>query len=425
MPNYMPLYETIGAMREQLADRPALATLFAACFPNTLETTVSTFPDGTTFVLTGDIPATWLRDSSAQVHPYLAFAREDLDFRQLIRGVIQRQARFIAIDPYANSFTRVPGTSAHIQDLPKTSPWVWERKFEVDSLCYPVRLLHGYWKATGDTMIFDEHIHRMLRTIVQTFRVEQHHDRDSPYTFERGDPLLPSDTLPFGGRGTRTNETGMVWSGFRPSDDACTFGYLLPANMFAVVALGHITAFARDHYQDVALAHEAAALCREIQFGIETYGIVRHPVYGRIYAYETDGFGNYALMDDANIPNLLSLPYLGYCTTDDPIYQNTRRFVLSLDNPYFYQGTHAQGLGSPHTPRGYIWPIGLAMQGLTAYDRGEQEHLLAMLAATTAGTNYMHESFHPDNPVQFTRPWFAWANSLFSEFVLAWAHGSA
>jgi meiotically up-regulated gene 157 (Mug157) protein len=212
----------------------------------------------------------------------------------------------------------------------------------------------------------------------------------------------------------------MVWSGFRPSDDACKFGYLIPANMFAVVVLSYVAKFARDVYHDQALADAANQLRADIRFGIETYGIVQHPRFGRMYAYETDGYGNYNLMDDANVPSLLSIPYLGYCAADDPLYQATRAFVLSDANPYYFSGSYAQGIGSPHTPHGYIWPIGLIMQGLTSTDAEEQNKLIQMLISTTANTHYMHESFHPDNPVNFTRSWFAWANSLFGEFILRW-----
>jgi len=176
-------------------------------------------------------------------------------------------------------------------------------------------------------------------------------------------------------------------------------------------------------YDDAPLAAEANALRQEINFGIQTYGLVDHPKYGRMYAYETDGFGNYTLMDDANVPSLLSIPYLGYRPAADPIYQNTRAFVLSRDNPCYFEGTQARGIGSPHTTPGFVWPISLIMQALTAVDRAEKDALLMMLLNTTAGTNYMHESFDPSQPDRFSRPWFAWANSLFGEFVIDWANG--
>lgn len=398
--------------------KPEVLPLFRRCYLNTLESTVAPLDDGTTFVITGDIPAMWLRDSTAQVHPYIRLAAEDAAIRRLVNGLIRRQAKYLLIDPYANAFNCAPNGHGHQTDKTQMNSWVWERKFELDSLCYPVQLLRDYVETTGDMDIFDATVHSMLQTIVTTMQIEQSHDERSPYIFERRGRA--SDTLPFGGRGRRTNVTGMVWSGFRPSDDACAFGYLIPANMFAVVILGHVATFARDVYRDEALANAAERLRREIEFGIQTYGIVRHPRFGRMYAYETDGYGNYNLMDDANVPSLLSMPYLGYCTPDDPLYQNTRAFALSHDNPYFYRGSQAQGIGSPHTPPEYIWHIGLIMQGLTSTNADEQIDLVKTLISTTAGTNYMHESFHPDHPEQYTRSWFAWANSLFAEFILHW-----
>jgi meiotically up-regulated gene 157 (Mug157) protein len=187
--------------------------------------------------------------------------------------------------------------------------------------------------------------------------------------------------------------------------------------MFAVVALGYIIEIAEAVYHDGELAKKAGDLRDEIENGINTYGIYEHPVYGKIYAYETDGFGNYRLMDDANVPSLLSIPYMGYRKSDDEIYQNTRRFVLSEDNPYYYKGRYAWGIGSPHTPKGNIWPISLTMQALTSNDCCEIEELIDMLVSTDNGTGFMHESFNPDDPGDFTREWFAWANSLFAELL--------
>ena len=409
----------IEATEKKLAlQAPKLLPLFRQCYLNTLETTVNLLGDGTTFVITGDIPAMWLRDSTAQIRPYLRLAAEDETIRRVVAGMIRRHAQYLLIDPYANAFNQEANGHGHQDDITQMNPWIWERKYELDSLCYPVQLLHDYAETTHDNSIFDENIHRMLQVIVSTMRTEQHHDERSPFSFERIGPA--SDTLPLGGHGTRTNFTGMVWSGFRPSDDSCKFGYLVPANMFAVVILEHVMSVAGDIYHDQALADAAQQLRAEIQFGIETYAVVQHPRFGRMYAYETDGYGNYNLMDDANVPSLLSVPYLGYCAANDSVYQNTRAFVLSDANPYYFSGQYARGVGSPHTPHGYIWPIGLIMQGLTSTDADEQNALIQMLISTTAGTNFMHESFQPDHPEDYTRSWFAWANSLFGEFILRW-----
>jgi meiotically up-regulated gene 157 (Mug157) protein len=395
--------------------------MFRQCYLNTVETTTEILEDETTFVFTGDIRAMWLRDSTAQVRPLVALAAQDLDVRRLVQGLIQRQAKYILIDPYANAFNKEPNNRGH-QDITLRNPWVWERKFELDSLCYPIQLCADYWKATNDMSIFDATVGEMFYKVVEVMQIEQNHDRDSAYTFERPrqQQMQPSDTLPFGGKGTRTNYTGMVWSGFRPSDDACKFGYLIPANMFAVVILKHIVEIAQNIFEDGELASRAERLGQEIEFGIQTYGMVNHPRHGKIYAYETDGFGNYNLMDDANIPSLLSIPYLGYLPATNPVYQNTRAFILSSDNPYYYKGAYAQGVGSPHTREGYIWPLGLIMQGLTATERREQDQIIQVLMQTTADTNYMHESFNCNNPQEFTREWFAWANTLFGQFIQEW-----
>ncbi|QHW33873.1 glycoside hydrolase family 125 protein [Paenibacillus rhizovicinus] len=421
------MYETVFRKIEAISSSlkeidPHMADVFRNCYPNTLQTTVELLDDGTSFVITGDIPAMWLRDSSAQIRPYMEMANEDADLRRLIRGVIHRQAKFLLLDSYANAFNKEANGQGHTGDLPPKGPSVWERKYELDSLCYPVQLCAHYWRTTGDRSVFNEDVRLMFKQIVDTMLIEQHHDRQSGYSFQRFQ-CPPSDTLPFEGKGTRTNFTGMVWSGFRPSDDACKYGYLIPANMFAVVILRDLGQLALDMYGDSALSESALNLAVQIEFGIETYGKVQHPEFGTIYAYETDGYGNYNLMDDANVPSLLSIPYLGYRPADDAVYRNTRAFVLSPANPSYYSGTHGRGVGSPHTPPGHIWPIGLIMQGLTSVDPQEQEALIRTLIATTADTDYMHESFHPDDPGTFTREWFAWANSLFGEFIVRWVSG--
>ena len=416
MPSYAAVYGLVQQVKGQFAQQHDLSVLFARCLLTTLETCVTRLPDGTTFITSGDIPAMWLRDSSAQVGPYVPLAPHDPDLRALLAGLIARQARYLLIDPYANAFLATP-TLHRTGDQPATGPWVWERKFELDSLCYPIRLWYDYWQATGDRTAFDETVHRALRAVVQTMRTEQRHQHQSRYAFVRPQPRQPSDTLP-GGRGTPVAYTGMVWSGFRPSDDACRFGYHIPANMFAAVTLGWLAALAEGIYGDRALGAEARMIAGQIDRGIQLYGLTHHPYFGTIFAYETDGFGRHLMMDDANVPSLLAMPYIGYRPASDPVYQNTRRFALSQANPYHFAGSYAQGVGSPHTPRGYVWHMAMIARGLTAQNPSEQQAVLAMLAATTAGTGHMHESFDPNDPDRFTRRWFGWADSLFAEFVL-------
>ncbi len=392
----------------------ALAPLVSRCFLNTMETTVKQLEDGSYFVITGDIPAMWLRDSAAQVRPYVQFAGEDRELQEILEGIIAKQAALVCMDPYANAFNESANGAGHKDDT-VLNDHVWERKYEVDSLCAPLYLGYYYWKTTGIRRIFTESYYEMIAAIVKTFQTEQDHGK-SEYYFQRHN-CEKTDTLPNGGRGTAVKVTGMTWSGFRPSDDCCELGYLIPSNMMAVKAMEFADEICRECYGESELAGKCRVLSGEIRRGIERYGVVEHPKYGRIYAYETDGLGRYNLMDDANSPSLLSMPYLGYCDREDPVYQNTRRFILSADNPYYFQGSIAKGVGSPHTPKGYVWHIGIIMQALTSVNRGEIEACLDMLAKTHAGTNYMHESFDPSDPEVYSRPWFAWANTLFAELL--------
>lgn len=420
MQEYQPIPQAVTEHIEEVCAKldqkhKKLSQLFRNCYPNTLQTTARVLDDGSVFLLTGDIPAMWLRDSTAQVTQYLPLAKSDQEVASLLAGLIRRQIFYILIDPYANAFNQEPNGKGHTTDQTDQNPWVWERKYEIDSLCYPLRLAWLYYQATEDTTIFDEDFAKAADTILRLWAREQRHNTMSDYRFRRhGD--WKSD-LRNDGKGMPVNYTGMTWSGFRPSDDACTFGYLVPANMFASVVLGYLQTIFTDILPRPALADRAAKLQNEIDFGIKNYGTVFHPKYGRIYACETDGFGNHHLFDDANVPNLLSAPYLGYTDISDPIYQNTRQFILSDENPYFYRGKYAEGIGSPHTPEGYIWHIALSMQGLTATTESEIQRILTMLEQTDGGTGFMHEGFDPNAPETFTRPWFAWSNSLFAEFL--------
>ena len=402
----------IQALKDVMKDDPQVWKVFEKCFMNTLETTVQA-AEGDTFVITGDIHAMWLRDSTAQVLHYLRFA-DDEEVAKLIEGLIARQARNVLLDPYANAYNREPSDFKPYNDRPRASDWVWERKYEIDSLCHPVLLAWRFYEKTGRTGFMTEMFAEMLRTIVDVFRTEQDHDQ-SPYRFER-DNCPPSDTLPNEGKGAPVARTGMTWSGFRPSDDACMYGYLVPANLFAMQELRHIAKFA-ELLSDAELKAEALSLADEIEQGVKDCARVQHPQFGEIYAYETDGMGHYNLMDDANVPSLLALPYLGICDKNDPLYLRTRAFVLSDGNPYFYSGAQAKGVGSPHTPAGYVWPIGLCVQGMTTDDVDEQAVLVDALMHTHAGCECMHESFDPDAPERFTREWFAWANSMFGELI--------
>ncbi len=395
---------------------PALAPLARQCYLNTIETTVKECDNGDYFVITGDIPALWLRDSSAQLRPYAVHCSNSPELSEIFKGVIRRHSFYINLDPYSNAFNEVKHDESHNDDTDFSSPYIWERKYEVDSLCASVYLVSDYYNVTQDRSIFTPELHSMFGKILETFVKEQKHSELSSYYFRRSD-CPETDTMPNDGKGNPTGYTGMTWSGFRPSDDRCKYNYLIPANMMCYVAMNKAAELLKIGYDDNKMSEACLKLANEVKQGIENYGIFNHEEFGKIYAYETDGLGNYLLMDDANSPSLLSAPYIGFCDVNDEIYQNTRRFILSKHNPYYFEGKAAKGIGSPHTGKDMIWHIALVMQILTSVDENEKIECLEMLAATHAGTNFMHESFNKDDASDFTRKWFAWANSLFAQML--------
>jgi meiotically up-regulated gene 157 (Mug157) protein len=409
----------IREFQQQVPD-PELGWLFGNCFPNTLDTTVTPGtlagrPD--TYVITGDIDAMWLRDSSAQVWPYLPLAPQDAALRELIAGVINRQTQCILQDPYANAFyadkTKVGEWKT---DRTAMQPGVHERKWEIDSLCYPIRLGYHYWKTTGDDQPFDAQWRQAITLIVQTFRAQQRKAGPGPYHFQR-ETLTSTDTQPLAGYGYPARPCGLIASAFRPSDDATLLPFLVPSNFFAVASLRQAALMLYDIHHEQAGYNDLMAFADEIATALRQHALVTHPELGPVYAYEVDGYGGHALLDDANVPSLLSLPYLGALPLNDPIYQNTRQLALSAANPFFYKGSAAEGIGGPHVGADMIWPLAMIMRGLTSTDDAEIRACVQALRATHAGTGYMHESFHKNDPSKFTRPWFAWANTLFGEFL--------
>ena len=409
----------IVEVKRSIAD-PEMGWLFENCFPNTLDTTVQAGsfagkPD--TFVITGDINAMWLRDSTAQVWPYLPLAKDDAKLKTLLAGVIRRQARCVLIDPYANAFNFGPTGSEWAKDRTQMKPELHERKWEIDSLCYPIRLAHGYWKTTGDASCFDKTWQDAAVLTVKTFREQQRFHNSGPYSFQRMTEV-PSDSLPLSGYGNPTRPCGLIHSGFRPSDDACIYPYLIPSNFFAATSLEQLAAIFEAELPNKAFAKECRALASQIREALKSHATARHAEYGEVYAYEVDGYGNRVFMDDSNVPSLLAMPYLGSCETNEPVYRNTRAFVLSEDNPYYFRGKAAEGAGGPHSGLGMIWPLAITVRGLTSESEQEIAGCLKTLKATHAGTGFMHESFSKDDAAKYTRPWFAWANTLFGELIL-------
>ncbi len=412
--------KTIVEVQAQLTN-PRLAWMFGNCFPNTLDTTVHFREDEDgqpeTFVYTGDIHAMWLRDSGAQVWPYVRLCGEDEGLRRLIAGVINQQFKLIAIDPYANAFNDGPTGGEWMSDHTDMRPEVHERKWEIDSHCYPIRLAYAYWKETGDCSVFGPHWLEAIRLTLQTFREQQRFDGHGPYYFQRRTERQ-LDTKCCDGMGAPVKPCGLIASSFRPSDDATTYEFLIPSNFFAVSVLRKAAEILETVNGETELAAGCRSLADEVDAALKKHAVVRHPVYGKIYAFEVDGFGNALMMDDANAPSLLSLPYLCDVPVRDRIYQNTRRFVWSDSNPYFFKGKAGEGIGGPHVGYDMAWPMSLIMKALTATDDAEIQSCIELLMLTDAGTGFMHESFHVDNPADYTRPWFAWQNTLFGELIL-------
>lgn len=407
----------LNTLREQAEEIPELMDVFVNCYTNTLNTTVKRMENNMTHVITGDIPAMWLRDSAAQLRPYIFLAKENEEIRELIAGLVRRQFMCITIDEYANAFNEAPNGACWEKDDPDQNPWVWERKFEVDSLCYPLQLAYLLWKNTGCTTQFEGDFQAGVEKILEVFTTEQYHEEKSHYRFNRNNGYY-RDTLSRDGKGALVKSgTGLIWSGFRPSDDACTYGYLIPSNMFAVVALGYLEEMEREIFHNEELAERVKALKEEIQRAIETIGKTFTEEFGMVYAYETDGYGMYNLMDDANVPSLLAMSYLGY-EGEPEVSSNTRRFLLSEANPFYFKGDKAAGIGSPHTPSNYIWHIAMAIQGLTSETREEKLEILKNMAATTGGKGVMHEGFCCEDDSKFTRAWFSWANAMYAELFL-------
>jgi uncharacterized protein len=411
---------TIQRIRSTIGNQE-LAWMFENCFPNTLDTTVDfQMLDGRpdTYVITGDIDAMWLRDSTAQVWPYLPLMKGDPALQQLIAGVINRHSRCILKDPYANAFYKDASQESHWKsDRTEMKPGVHERKWEIDSLCYPIRLAYHYWKATGDTAPFDGTWRDAVKLTLQTFHEQQRKNGKGPYRFQRRTEVQ-TDTLAGSGYGRPAKPVGLICSMFRPSDDSTVFPYLVPANFFAVVSLRQAAEMLEQLAQDKDTATACRALADEVEHALDKYALVDHSSCGRVYAYEVDGYGDFYCIDDGNVPSLLSLPYIGAVKPADKLYQNTRKLVLSDANPYYCKGKVANGPGGPHVGMDMIWPLGLIVQGLTSTDDQEIRQCLTTLQKTHAGTGFMHEAFHKDDPKKFTRSWFAWANTIFGELVL-------
>lgn len=429
-----PVEELIERMTRNLPN-DTLARIFTACFPNTLDKAIQ-YVNDEPFVITGDIDAMWLRDSGAQVWPYISLIAQDKNLKNLIKGIINQQLRYLLTDPYANAFRATEGQSEWANDYTNMSPMVHERKWELDSPCYVLRLIYGYWENSKDNLLIKSDLFiNALEKVLDIFKEQQRIDGNNKTTYKFGRKThAMHDTTSNYGYGHPIKPNGMIASMFRPSDDCCLFPFLVPSNFMAQDVLKKTASMMREVWNiegqiimpesgEVKL-HEyliatAETMADEIGNALKEHAIVQHAEFGNVYAYEVDGFGSHLLQDDANVPSLLSLPYLvSNDIYDEEVYQNTRRMILSKNNPYYFEGKDGCGIGSQHTSLDNIWPMSLIMQALTSKDKTEIEKCLHILVNTTANTYLMHESFNKDNANQYTREWFAWANTLFGELIL-------
>ena len=357
--------------------------------------------NGRPFIITGDIPAMWLRDSTWQVAPLL-----NSNHPQVVNLLIElskTQVELFLIDPYANAFNPSPSGECWHKDFLDQSPWVFERKFELDSWASVLYLARMIIEKYDRWDHIDEKFNDALEVMLDLAQREQRHDPET-YVFKR-DNGVSHDSLSHEGRGAPTAYTGMIYSAFRPSDDACVYGYLVPSNFFFLSELENLSQRLKTP--------KLESLARDIRSGIEKFAVIDN-----LYAYEVDGLGNALFIDDANIPSLLSLPLLAGASLDVDLYRNTREFILSQDNPYFFSGIRASGVGSQHTPKNHVWPIAMSVEALTSPSSEKKLKTLDILETTDAGTGNMHEAFNVDRPEEFSRAWFSWADMTYVQLVL-------
>lgn len=427
--------ETINEMNKRITD-PDLARLFENCFPNTLDTTVLWHHNGTdpqSFIVTGDINALWLRDAHKQVQIYSPLASVDPKIKNLILGLINTQSDFVLSNPYCNAFQpphqsgidfKFNNENDAVYPRPNLNV-VFECKYEIDSLASFLAIGNLYYKDTGDSSFITPSWLNALSRLLQVLK-EQATPTFGPtgrklphyYAFRRN-TNTGTETLNLGGAGNPVNGgTSLIRSAFRPSDDATIFQYFIPGNAFMSVELRR-TARLLEKANQPDLAKQLQKLGEEIENGIYKHGTYQHPVFGKVFAYEVDGFGSVSIMDDANTPSLLSLPDMGFVSQNDEIYLNTRRMILSKDgNPYYLKGQFFEGIGGPHIGTRFAWPMSHIVAMRTTDNDTEIIRSLELLKGSTAGLGLMHESVNVDLPHSFTRSWFAWCNSEFAKTIL-------
>ncbi|KAJ9156677.1 hypothetical protein NKR23_g1473 [Pleurostoma richardsiae] len=450
--NSSDVEDLIERMEGVIAD-PDLYRIFQNSYPNTLDTAIkwkgvaaNNSAEELTFVITGDINAMWLRDSANQMQSYLPLLKADNcsdSIASLYRGVINLQARYLLTSPYCNSF-QAPAessiapaeNSAALSDTvtpPYSNTSVFECKYELDSLAAFLQVSAEYYAATGDAAFFGRFqwvaaVQAVLNTAramkTPTYRADGQ-VLDSPYTFTRL-TTRTTETLANNGLGSPVaNGTGLIRSAFRPSDDSTIFQLFIPANMMFSRYLGaaaEIMVTLGDK-APAGLSSQMKCFSASLKNAIIAHGIVTDPNSGKqVYAYEIDGFGSAAVMDDANIPSLLAASFLGFLDASDPVYQDTRAVVLDETgkngNPYFMRGPVINSVGGPHQGPGYAWPMASIVRILTTDDEAEILSVLKEVVSSTDGFGLMHESINTFNQSDWTRQWFSWANGLFGQMIL-------
>ncbi|PSC76253.1 glycosyl hydrolase [Micractinium conductrix] len=395
-------------------ERKELEELCGRCLFEQLKMVIGYGNGHKAFVATGDIPFMWIRDSAVQLGALLPRMQQRPALRLLVEGAVRTQAFFIVQDPYANAYYlkwKDPEKHSKNERIIGRGGWVATRNYELDSGAYFLNLLWNLHSMPGygrDVLLAEPVVFEAASLLVDVWTTEQHHEERSPYRYSE----LPRD-----GVGPPSNYTGMSWCGYRPSDDPQTYGYNVPVNMYAQAAVERALELNRLVWRDADFEKRAAALAASLRKGIEQWGIAE--VEGQnVYAYEVDGLGNQLVdFDDANVPSLLSIPLLGYRHFDAAIYEATRARLLSPKNPWYFESEKLRGVGSPHTPPGYVWPLGLSVQGLTSHDPKERADLLRTLLKLQCGNGLMHESVSVSDLNACTRQWFGWANAMLVALV--------
>ncbi|CAG8108950.1 unnamed protein product [Penicillium olsonii] len=442
--------KVIEDITSRLVDKD-LAQLFRNAFPNTLDTTIRWHQNASTsagakgkrdgpqwsgvqtFIVTGDINAEWLRDSTNQLVNYQSLAAKDKSLYSLILGAISTQSEFVIQSPYCNAFQPPSASGVKPENStqkdtvhPAYNPsFVFECKYELDSLAHFLQLGTEFYEKTGSTEFLTERWYKALQTVLKTIDAQSKptfNDKNqfvtNQYTFQR-QTNIGTETLSLSGVGNPLNgDTGLIRSAFRPSDDATILGFFIPPNAQMSVQLRKTAKVIKAAGGPADLAADLQERGTKLAKAIHEHAIVQHPKYGDVYAFEVDGYGSRILMDDANIPSLLSLPYLGFVDKSDPVYQNTRKMVTDkASNPYYLEGPQFHGIGGPHIGLEHAWPMSLLVQAMTSDDDDEILGNLNLVRNSSL-LGLVHESINVTNIKDYTRPWFAWANSVFAETVL-------